>query len=75
MIEHGDEHVEEVRGAGVVGAQPYLVPGESFQYSSWCPLRAPYGSMHGHYLMTTAEGKRFNVKIAPFTLSQPVTLH
>ena len=51
VIEHGADQVEEVRGPGVVGTRPYLVPGESFHYTSWCPLRAPFGSMRGSYLM------------------------
>lgn len=75
VIEHGESHVEEVRGPGVVGARPYLVPGESFSYSSWCPLRTPFGSMRGSYLMEVPGGERFEVEIARFTLSQPVTLH
>ncbi len=75
VIEHGDEHVEEVRGPGVVGARPYLVPGESFRYTSWCPLRSPFGMMRGSYVMEVPGGKKFEVEIAPFTLSQPVTLH
>ena len=75
MIEHGADQVEEVRGPGVVGTRPYLVPGESFHYTSWCPLRAPFGSMRGSYLMQAAGGERFEVEIAEFVLSQPVTLH
>ncbi|MDE2660582.1 MAG: Co2+/Mg2+ efflux protein ApaG [Acidobacteriota bacterium] len=75
VIEHGEGRVEEVRGPGVVGARPYLVPGESFHYSSWCPLRAPFGSMRGSYLMEIPGGQRFKVEIAQFTLSEPVTLH
>ena len=75
VIEHGADDIEEVRGPGVVGARPYLVPGESFHYTSWCPLRAPFGSMRGTYLMEIPGGERFEVEIAPFTLSPPVTLH
>ena len=75
VIEHGEGQVEEIRGPGVVGARPYLVPGESFNYSSWCPLRAPFGSMRGSYVMEIPGGERFEVEIAPFTLSPPVTLH
>ena len=75
VIEHGEGPTEEVRGPGVVGARPYLVPGESFRYSSWCPLRTPFGSMRGSYLMEIPGGERFKVQIAEFTLSEPVTLH
>ena len=75
VIEHGAGKFEEVRGAGVVGKRPYLVPGESFRYTSWCPLRAPWGSMKGSYLMEGPDGRRFKVEIAEFALSPPVTLH
>ncbi len=75
IIEHGDGKLEEVRGPGVVGARPWLVPGESFRYTSWCPLRAPFGSMKGAYLMEGPGGNRFEVEIAEFALSPPVTLH
>ncbi len=72
---HGEGRVEEVRGPGVVGAQPYIVPGDCFRYASWCPLKAPFGSMKGTYLMENPDGDRFKVEIAPFALSQPVSLH
>lgn len=75
VIEHGEGQVQEVRGRGVVGAQPTIVPGDSFHYASWCPLLAPFGTMQGTYLMESADGTRFRAKIARFTLSQPVTLH
>lgn len=78
IIEHGAGSagkVEEVRGPGVVGARPWLVPGESFRYTSFCPLRAPFGSMRGTYLMQGPGGRQFEVEIAEFTLSPPVTLH
>ena len=67
--------VEEVRGPGVVGKQPVLAPGESFQYTSGCPLTTPFGSMTGTYQMITADGEEFDVAIAPFTLSEPYTIH
>lgn len=66
---HGE--VEEVRGAGVVGNQPRLGSGESFQYTSGCPLRTPFGSMHGSYEMVDEGGRRFNVDIPPFALRDP----
>ena len=62
------EHVEEVRGPGVVGEQPVLAPGESFKYSSWCPLKTPTGMMHGTYQMARAGGSIFDIEIAPFGL-------
>ena len=68
-------HVEEVKGLGVIGRQPTLSPGESFEYSSNCPLRTPFGTMHGTYQMITSDGTRFDATIAEFTLSGPYTLH
>ena len=67
--------VQEVRGLGVVGRQPTLAPGESFEYTSICPLRTPFGSMHGTYQMVAASGERFDAAIAPFGLSAPYTVH
>jgi ApaG protein len=66
---------EEVRGPGVVGEQPVLAPGESFQYTSGCPLRTSAGVMHGTYQMVTADGLHFDVEIAPFALTEPYTIH
>jgi ApaG protein len=71
IITDAQGEVEEVRGAGVVGNQPHLGPGESFQYTSGCPLRTPFGSMHGSYEMTTDDGRRFDVSIPPFALRDP----
>ncbi|HTB14794.1 MAG TPA: Co2+/Mg2+ efflux protein ApaG [Bryobacteraceae bacterium] len=62
------DHVEEVKGPGVIGEQPVLAPGESFKYSSWCPLKTPTGVMHGTYQMVRADGARFEIEIAPFAL-------
>ncbi len=67
--------IEEVRGAGVVGQQPILEPGESHEYSSFCPLPTPFGTMRGSYQMTTADGEPFDVEIASFTLSQPMAVN
>ena len=68
--------VEEVRGPGVVGNQPVLAPGQSFKYTSGCPLKTPFGSMHGTYQMVTQAGVQFDIEIAPFTLTEPyTTLH
>jgi ApaG protein len=67
--------VEEVRGPGVVGEQPILPPGESFEYTSGCPLPTPFGSMKGTYQMVSGAGLRFDVTIAEFELSEPYTVH
>jgi ApaG protein len=75
LITDGTGHVEEVRGPGVVGKQPTLKPGESFEYTSGCPLPTPFGVMEGTYQMVTESGERFDAKIAPFTLSEPYTVH
>jgi ApaG protein len=69
------DHTEEVRGPGVVGEQPVLDPGESFQYSSWCPLKTPTGMMRGTYQMVGAGGKRFDIRIAPFGLRTKYTVN
>ena len=69
------DHTEEVKGPGVVGKQPLLAPGDSFKYSSWCPLRTPGGSMHGTYQMATADGETFDIQIAPFALQARYTVH
>ena len=75
VITDGTGHVEEVRGPGVVGKQPTLKPGERFEYTSGCPLATPFGVMEGSYQMVSQSGERFDVKIAPFTLSEPYTVH
>ena len=69
------EHVEEVKGPGVVGEQPVLAPGQSFKYSSWCPLQTPTGMMQGSYRMARAGGGDFEVEIAPFALKARYTVH
>ncbi len=74
-IMDAEGRVEEVRGLGVVGEQPVLAPGESFEYTSGCPLSTPFGSMQGAYQMATESGERFNAEIAAFNLSQPHALH
>ena len=75
VITDAENRVEEVRGLGVVGQQPTLAPGESFEYTSSCPLQTPFGTMGGTYQMVTAGGKRFDAEIATFTLSEPYTIH
>ena len=74
-ITDAENHIEEVRGLGVVGKQPTLGPGESFEYTSGCPLTTPFGTMQGTYQMVTSEGDRFDAEIAPFILSEPYTIH
>lgn len=69
------EHTEEVIGSGVIGKQPVLAPGESFKYSSWCPLKTPTGQMHGTYQMVRTSGEQFDIRIAPFALRAPYTVH
>ncbi len=75
VITDGAGQIEEVRGRGVVGKQPTLAPGESFEYTSGCPLGTSFGIMEGSYQMITASGDHFDAKIAPFTLSEPYTVH
>jgi ApaG protein len=75
IITNADGHVEEVRGPGVVGAQPVLQPGESFEYTSGCPLPTAFGTMHGSYQMVTEDGERFDADIAPFSLSMPYAVN
>jgi len=75
IITDANGKTQEVRGEGVVGQQPYLKPGESYQYTSGTVLETPVGSMQGEYEMTTNDGKRFLAPIAPFSLAQPRSLH
>ena len=67
--------LQEVKGPGVVGKQPTLAPGESFEYTSGWPLPSPFAVLEGSYEMITAEGDRFDAKIAPVALSEPYTVH
>jgi ApaG protein len=75
IITDANGKVEEVKGPGVVGEQPVLTPGQSFEYTSGCPLTTSFGTMHGTYQMVNAKGERFDATIAPFTLSEPHALH
>ena len=75
VITDAFEHTEEVRGPGVVGEQPVLAPGESFKYSSWCPLKTPTGIMRGTYQMVRSDGTMFDIEIAPFALRARYTVH
>jgi ApaG protein len=71
IITDGEGRVEHVRGPGVVGEQPELAPGESFEYSSGCPLTTPSGMMVGTYQMVDASGAAFDIDIPPFSLDSP----
>lgn len=75
IIKDAAGEVQEVRGLGVVGAQPLLQPGESFQYTSGCVLVTPVGSMRGSYQMVAEDGQQFEAPIAEFQLSMPRVLH
>ncbi len=75
IITDGDNNAEEVRGAGVIGEQPYLAPGDSFQYTSGAVLKTPVGTMEGSYQMIAEDQKRFDAKIPVFLLSVPGILH
>jgi ApaG protein len=75
IITSADGEVERVKGPGVVGEQPVLTPGSSFEYTSYCPLKTSVGSMQGSYKMMTADGEKFDARIAPFTLAAPHALH
>ena len=66
---------EKVRGLGVVGQQPLLQPGESFEYTSGTALATPVGTMHGTYQMVAEDGNKFDAEIPSFTLSMPRVLH
>ena len=71
LITNGDGKVEEVKGPGVVGEQPLLRSGQSFEYTSFCPLETPVGTMHGTFQMIGEEGEPFDAVISPFTLAVP----
>lgn len=75
IITDGEGEVQEVRGLGVVGAQPLLQPGESFEYTSGCALDTPVGTMRGSYQMTAEDGTQFEAPISEFTLAMPRVLH
>jgi len=75
IIRDANDRVDEVQGDGVVGEQPVLEPGESYQYTSGCPLPTPFGSMLGSYQMVTADGEEFDAEIAEFLLVEPGSIH
>lgn len=75
IITDGNSRIQEVRGLGVVGQQPLLSPGETFEYTSGCQLDTPVGTMRGTFQMTADDGTQFEAIIAEFTLSIPRVLH
>ncbi len=74
-IRDGHGRLQEVRGPGVVGEQPILGPGDSFRYTSGCPLETPDGTMVGEYRMVTEGGEEFDVSIPAFSLDSPHSRH
>ncbi len=74
-VSDGSGEVREVRGSGVVGQQPRIEPGQSYEYSSGAVLATPVGAMHGYYEFVTDDGRRFEVPIAAFTLAVPNMRH
>ncbi len=75
IITDANGRVQEVAGEGVVGEQPYLLPGQGFRYSSGAILETPVGTMQGKYHMVSDEGEHFEAPIAPFRLAMPGLLH
>ncbi|MGH8197036.1 MAG: Co2+/Mg2+ efflux protein ApaG [Steroidobacteraceae bacterium] len=75
FITDANGKVQEVRGEGVVGEQPHLMPGQGFRYTSGAVLETPVGSMHGSYQMVADNGVRFDAQIPAFTLAIPGTIH
>ncbi|SAK90930.1 ApaG protein [Caballeronia glebae] len=75
IITDSNDHVQEVKGLGVVGHQPLLPPGEQFEYTSWAVIATPVGTMRGEYFCVAEDGERFEAPIAEFALHMPRTLH
>jgi ApaG protein len=75
IITDADSVTQEVKGLGVVGEQPLLRPGESFEYTSGTAMATPVGTMHGTYQMVAEDGNKFDAEIPQFTLSMPRVLH
>jgi len=75
IITDANNHVQEVKGKGVIGEQPVIKPGESFEYSSGTVLATQVGTMSGSYLMQVLDGGEFTVPVPQFVLSVPRTLH
>jgi ApaG protein len=75
VITDATGHVEEVRGLAVVGHQPLLKPGESFEYTSWTRLATPHGTMSGTFFCMTEDARPFDAPVEPFSLARPGALH
>lgn len=75
IITDANNHVHEVKGLGVVGAQPLLQPNQQFEYTSGSVLATPVGSMRGSYQIVAEDGTLFNALIEPFTLAVPKVLN
>ncbi len=75
IITDATGEVREVEGEGVVGSQPLLHPGESFEYSGGCVLETPHGAMHGSYMMLRPDGRCFEAQIEPFVLAVPQAMN
>lgn len=75
LITDANGKIQEVRGDGVIGENPYLKPGETFRYTSGAMIETPVGVMQGRYTMRSDEGDQFKALIPKFTLSIPRTLH
>ena len=75
VITDSNGKVQEVRGSGVVGEQPYLKPGQGFRYSSGAVIETPVGAMQGSYEMLADDGERFDATISPFCLAVPGVLN
>jgi ApaG protein len=75
IITDANGKIDEVRGKGVVGEQPYLKPGQEFRYTSGAIIETPVGSMHGSYEMVRDNGAHFDARIAPFSLAVRNRLH
>ena len=75
IITNAEGAVQEVRGDGVVGHQPHLEPGQSFEYTSGCVLDTPQGTMQGSYQMVRDNGGQFDAEIEPFLLAVPNSLN
>jgi ApaG protein len=75
IITDGRNHVQEVRGLGVVGVQPLIKPGENYEYTSGTAIATPVGTVKGSYQMVAEDGTHFDAEIPEFTLSVPRVLH
>ena len=75
LVTNAHGHQDEVRGLAVVGHQPMLKPGESFEYTSWTRIATPHGAMQGTFFCMTEDAHPFDAPIEPFTLARPGALH